>query len=119
VVYFSDYSKMPIFTPSHPKFTKIKAENSGYPIVVKRDASVVYYEVPHAVFARFTNNENGLLVDSNDVPVIELFTMCCDSQRARFSQHTHLKQAGGQAVLIAGVIIQDWSQVCWDNGYYV
>jgi hypothetical protein len=82
-------------------------------MVVKRDAAGVYHEVPHAVSVRFAINENGILVDSNDVPVVESFTKCCDSQRARFSQYTHLKQADGQLVLIAGATFPGTTNIMW------
>jgi hypothetical protein len=84
---------------------KTIATNSIYPIVVEKDATSVYYEVPHLVVARFRVISNGILVDNNDTPVVELFTMCCDAYYARFNQKTHLKQINGNIRLLARVTI--------------
>lgn len=95
------------------------ASNSIFPIVVEKDAAGVYYEVPHMVVARFVVASNGIVVDANDTPIVEMFTMCCDAYKARFDQKTHLKPIDDDLVLLAGVTIHDWSQISFQDDLFV
>jgi hypothetical protein len=63
--------------------------------------------------------DEDFLMNSNHAPVVELFTMCCDVDRHRFHQRTHIKRVGGEIDLLAGVTIQDWSQISWDSDLFL
>jgi hypothetical protein len=58
---------------------KIVAKNSDLPIVVEKDDAGVYREIPYMVVARFAVSSNEFVVDANNALVIELITLCCDT----------------------------------------
>jgi hypothetical protein len=116
MLYFFPLSRDPNFDPPDAEFMKFMAENTDLPMVVEKDDAGVYREIPHMVVARFAVSGNELVVDANNAPVIELITLCCDTNLDRFDQRSHLKEVDGTMTLYAGVIVQDWSKVSW-NGY--
>jgi hypothetical protein len=119
ILYLHPPSRDPAYQPPTKNYLKDIADTSPYPLVVKQDAAGVYREVPHMVVARFAMSDEDFLMDSNHAPVVELFTMCCDVDRHRFHQRTHIKQVGGEMKLLAGVTVQDWSQISWDSDLFL